>query len=582
MATGAGFQDVAAALHLRVRRDLSDFACSQPLYRSATLSGARINAFAVEPVDLRSRDRAAGAALLAGRFALAGEVVQVEPGESLWDRPSPSRRFAEALHGFDWMGDLLSVAETEAVDAARAHFDDWIEQFGRWNWFAWSPEVAGRRLRALIYAGPRVFQDAGGEPVARRYQIIARTAPRLMRSMALMEETGARLDSAVALALAATAFELGANTFKRANDILAAALKRQILPDGGHVSRNPQAGAQAFVDLAALEDAAKRRGVALNFEVRRALDRLAPMTRFFQISGGALAAFHGGGDGDAPALKAAAKLVDAPKKSFDIAPHTRFHRIEAGGAVLIMDTGAPAAHALAGEAHASALAFEFAAGGVRLIVNCGWSADQPGHWREAVRATAAHSALTLEETSSGRLLRPGWKRELLGPRLATGPEPVRARRNEEELGAWLEATHDGYRRSHGLGVRRRVFLASDGGDLRGEDGLYRPVEDGPPANPETRLSFALRFHLHPTVRASLSRDSLSALLVAPNGEGWRFRTDGGPVRIERSVHLSAGAPPQRSTQLVVAGEAEPFGAGDRPPNRVRWAFQRLGRIGGAG
>ena len=54
------------------------------------------------------------------------------------------------------------------------------------------------------------------------------------------------------------------------------------------------------------------------------------------------------------------------------------------------------------------------------------------------------------------------------------------------------------------------------------------------------------------------------------------------MRLEKSVYLAAGAPPQRSTQLVVSGEAEPFGGGERAPNRVRWAFQRLGRVGAAG
>ncbi|MEO1038986.1 MAG: heparinase II/III family protein [Pseudomonadota bacterium] len=582
MTASAGLKDVAAALQLRARRDLSDFAGGQRVYRAATLSGQTVTGFAVEPVDLRQGDKGVGAALLSGRFGLAGETLQIEAGESLWDRPSPSRRFAEALHGFDWLRDLLSVDDPEALSRARAHFDDWISHFGRWNWFAWSPEVTGRRLSALAYAGPRLFEDETGAPVSARYGVVARGARRLARTAPLLAETRDRLDAAIALSLANTVFDLGDTAFKQANEALSVALKRQVLPDGGHVSRSPEAGAELFVDLAALEDAARRRGLQLHFECRRALDRLAPMARFFQLPGGALASFHGGGEGDAQALKAAARLVDAPNKSFDIAPHAGFHRIDAGGSVVIMDTGAPPAHAHARDAHASALAFEFAASGSRLVVNCGWSSDQPNHWRDAVRATAAHSALTLEETSSARLLKPGWRRDLLGPRISEGPEPVRARRNEEELGAWLEATHDGYRQSYGLGVRRRLFLAADGGDLRGEDGLYRPVEDGPPANPEARLQFALRFHLHPGVRASLSRDSLSALLVLPNGDGWRFRTDGGPVRLERSVYLSAGAPPQRSTQLVVAGEAETFGAGDRPPNRVRWAFQRLGRVGAAG
>jgi len=53
------------------------------------------------------------------------------------------------------------------------------------------------------------------------------------------------------------------------------------------------------------------------------------------------------------------------------------------------------------------------------------------------------------------------------------------------------------------------------------------------------------------------------------------------TREASDLYLAAGAPPKRSTQLVIVGEAEPYGGGDRPPNRVRWAFQRLGQVGGA-
>ena len=245
-----------------------------------------------------------------------------------------------------------------------------------------------------------------------------------------------------------------------------------------------------------------------------------------------------------------------------------------------MDAGKPVKGASAVSAHAGTLAFELAAGGHRIIVNCGWADQQPDSWREAVRATAAHSTLTLEETSSARLIPPGWPRKLLGPRFEDQPGMVVARRNEEDIGTWIEASHDGYHESFGLHHRRRLFLAADGGDLRGEDGLFRPVDDGPPEDVDQRYRYAIRFHLHPGVKASLARDGMSALLVLGNGDGWRFRTDGGPIRIERSVYLAAGGGPKRTSQIVVQGEAEPFGAGERPPNRVRWAFQRLGRVGG--
>jgi len=574
--------DLAAALAGKLRREGSDLANALPLYRMGALAGRAPKALIVNPVPLVRGDKARGAAILAGRFVLGGETLEAPPGESIWDKPAPSRRFASALHGFGWLNDLLAVADEEAHAAARTLTDDWISRFGTWNWFSWEPRILGARIEAWLLAAAALFE---GESAPERIACLSRQARRLSRTLDLMAPDQARLSAACRLTLASACLDMK-RTFPRASRALEESLKTQILPDGGHVSRNPQAAADILIALAELDAAAGIRGLALPDEVRRAMDRLSAFVRFCRLPGGALGAFHGGGEGDARAMDAALTHVSGGRKpgkaSFNVAPHSGFHRAEAGGAVVLFDAGGPPPGAHAAECHASALAFEFAAPGGRLVVNCGWSGDQPASWREAVRATAAHSVLTLEETSSARQLAPGWRRSLLGARIEHGPDPVRVRRNEEDLGVWLEATHDGYRRAFGLSLRRRLFLASDGGDLRGEDGLFRPVEDGAPDDPEARLRFAIRFHLHPDVKSSLSRDSLSALIVLPNGEGWRFRTDGGPVRLERSVYLAAGAPPRRSTQLVVSGEAEPFGGGDRPPNRVRWAFQRLGRVGAAG
>ena len=578
------FADLTGAAARRLRRESSDLANALALYRLPSLAGKTPDRLAVRPADLNRGDKARGAAILAGRFTLVGETLQVEPGESIWDRPAPSRRFAESLHRFSWLADLLAVEDGEAQDAARVLVDDWIARFGRWNWFSWEPRILEGRIRAWLLAGDALFDQEAGPA---RLRIVTRQTRRLARAFPVIEPDRTRLEAAISLAMAMVCLDMSGAAAARAGAALETALKAQILPDGGHVSRNPQAAAETLIALCVLDQTAAARGAALPAEVRRAMDRLAGFVRFARLPGGGLAAFHGGGEGPAHAMDLALKHVAGGKKiaaspAFNVAPHSGYHRADAGGSVIFFDAGPPPPGLHAADSHASALAFQFAASGGPIVVNCGWRPDQPGAWREAVRATAAHSALTLEETSSARLLAPGWKRDLMGPRIERGPDPVKARRNEEDLGVWLEGTHDGYRRAFGLSVRRRIFLAVDGGDLRGEDGLFRPVEDGPPDDPEARLRFSIRFHLHPDVRASLSRDSLSALLVAANGEGWRFRTDGGPVRLEKSVYLAAGAPPQRSTQLVVSGEAEPFGGGERAPNRVRWAFQRLGRVGAAG
>lgn len=578
-------RDLAAALMLRARRELSDLANAAPPFRLYALGGKTPEAFTVSPKPLVKGDKAQGATLLGGRFDLAGEALERAEGESVWDLPAPSKSFAETLHRFDWLKDLLSVDDPEAAQMACQLTDEWLNRFGKWNWFSWEPPVLEGRIWAWMLAADTLL-DPNDQETPRRLKALTRQTRRLGRSLSLMTEDKSRLFAAITLRLATLVLDFPAIMQGRAQTSLDRYLQAQILPDGGHADRNPQTAAQVLLSLMVLDNAAHTRGISLSEETSRTVDRISGFVRFCRMPGGGLSVFNGGGEGPSSAIDQAIKKLSGTKaensRSFNVAPHSGYQRLEAGGAVLIMDTGGPPKGRHAGEAHAGALAFEFAAPGGRMVVNCGWTPDQPRSWREAVRATAAHSVLTLEETSSTRFLQPGLMRNLVGPGIATSPDPVHARRNEEDLGVWLEASHEGYRDVFGLALRRRLFLASDGGDLRGEDSLFRPVEDGAPEDPERRYRYAIRFHLHPSVKASLSRDSLSALLVAGNGDGWRFRTDGGPVRLERSVYLAVGSKPERSTQLVVTGEAEPFGGGERPPNRIRWAFQRLGRVGGAG
>ena len=578
MAGAVRLSDYAGAAMIAIRREASSSFNAMGL-GGFLRGGGAAKPLRLTPHDLREGDVEAGEAFAAARFQLAGETLEAENAAAIWSQPAPSRAFARSLHGFDWLPDL--IAAPNGAELAREHADAWIELFGRWNSFSWDSDILAARIIAWLKAGDTLLADETGDG-KKRLKSVLRQAHYLSRAAGLADDGAPRLRAAVALTLAGHCLD-GQEAMSRAGlAMLEREIKRQILPDGGHVSRAPQAAAEALIDLVCVKETLAALDQPVSDPLRKAIDRLGPVVRFFRFADGGLASFHGGGEGDRDAIELALGHDSRPGRIFGFAPHSGYHRAHAGGATVILDAGEAARGALSAGAHASALAFEMDAAGGRLVVNCGWSDDQPPHWREAVRASAAHSTLTLEETSSARLLPPGWRRKLLGPRLATASGPVTARRNEEDMGVWLEGVQEGYRELYGLSHRRRVFLAADGGDLRGEDALFRPVEDGAPPNVEARYRFAIRFHLHPTVRASLSRDAMSALLVQPNGDGWRFRTDGGPVRLERSVYLAAGAPPQRATQIVVQGEAEPFGAGDRPPNRVRWAFQRLGRIGGAG
>ncbi|MDB5451223.1 MAG: hypothetical protein JWQ52_2351, partial [Phenylobacterium sp.] len=135
---------VVPALALAVRRGLTQEWAASPLRRWA-LAHPAPDGLGATPADLRPADPETGRRILAGAFLLAGETLAVGPRGDPWDRASPSRRFAVALHRFGWMGGLLAAGPEGAVEGLRLTLE-WRRLFGRWNAFAWSAEVLERRV----------------------------------------------------------------------------------------------------------------------------------------------------------------------------------------------------------------------------------------------------------------------------------------------------------------------------------------------------------------------------------------------------------------------------------------------------
>jgi uncharacterized heparinase superfamily protein len=347
----------------------------------------------------------------------------------------------------------------------------------------------------------------------------------------------------------------------RALRFLPGELERQFHPDGGHVERSPGQLLLAVQDLIEIRNLLHGAGVDAPPALSVVLERAGRALALFKLGDGGLAAFNGTRD-EAPAL---VELVLTQGQAKNRAPlmleESGFHRLQAGQAVVVCDAGAPppgrpgdpATGLPRGAdrfAHAGTLSFEMSAGRERLVVNCGAAPAAESGWRDALRATAAHSTLVIAETNSAEL-----RDEGLGRR----PERVTAERHEADGAQWLEATHDGWRSNFRAVHRRRLYLAQSGEDLRGED-ILEMAELGAP-----RPSFLLRFHLHPDVAAEPQEDGETVLLRLPSGRIWRLRSKGARASLEESVHLSGGA--RRSAQVVLRAESG--------SDTVQWAITRM-------
>ena len=362
---------------------------------------------------------------------------------------------------------------------------------------------------------------------------------------------GPATPAALGLAFSGLCLSEGHKRLKKGVALLCRELDRQILADGGHVSRNPSAQLSILLDLLSLRDALTARRIEVPKPVRDAIDRMMPMLRFFRHGDGGLALFNDSNEEEGWAVDLALTQADAKGRPGASAPDSGFERLVANRTLVLMDVGAPPPPGLDGHAHAGTLSFEMSVGKERLIVNCGAYAGGRAAWRQVQRSTAAHSAASIADSSSAEILPDG--------RLGRRPSAVTAARQSDSGNSWVEASHDGYCDTHGIRHTRRVYLAAGGDDFRGADSFAGAAG----------RAFTLRFHLHPDVKPLMVHDDSAVLLRLPSGASWRLRAAGGRLSLAESVYLGERGVVRRCEQVVIEGVT---GAEE---TQVRWAFQAL-------
>lgn len=544
--SGAIYPAEAPDLLTRLRREAWRSLAAGPLYRH-TLVGPSPTALRLKLTEHWPGDAKRGAAILAGDIEFVGELVRNPM--PVWLPAGAGPGWLAAWQGFGWLDDLIGVGAA-ARDPARALIQSWLAENKAWHPVGWRSDVVATRILAWIVH----FEEIAGRESDRalRRALLASIAAQVrhLARVAGWELAGAaRLRALKGLIGGLVALGGSEKRVARAVRALERELPMQVLPDGGHRTRSPSVQLQVLRDLidtrAMLREAKREIPGAL----QQAIERMAPMLRFFRHGDRRLALFNNSVEEDGVVVDLALTRSETRGHAPVQAPHAGFQRLQAGQSLVLVDTGKPPPHGFDGEAHAGTLSFELSQGRERIIVNCGGYRGAKPAWRRVSRASAAHSVLVVGDTNAVEIAADG--------SLGRAPATVRCERAEEGGHQWIAATHDGYRQRFGVTYSRELYLAADGDDLRGEDKLTG----------RSGAAFAVRFHLHPAVEASLIEDGGGALLILSSGARWRLRAAGAEMSLGESVYLGSGEV-RKTQQIVLSGTTGPSGA------TVRWAMRR--------
>jgi uncharacterized heparinase superfamily protein len=540
---------------------------------SMSYPGSQAEQLLLAPQELRTADPSFATELYNGHFGLAGRLAELN-AESPFEIEPPSESWERELYGFGWLRHLRAAGSELSREQAKALVGDFIRLRRSIKGLAWQPDIVGRRVISWL-ANSVLILDSG-EPQAYEEFLRALTAQLRYLSASYRDcpDGVPRLVNLMALIYAGLCIADQQSVVDRYTRPFCKELERQILPDGGHISRNSEALVELLLDLLPLRQCFVARDRAPPKELTDAIDRIMPMLRFFRIGDGTLARFNGCGPTPTDALATVLAYDDVEGSHVRSAVNSAYVRLNCGTMQLICDMGPAPAVSLSYNAQAGFLSFEMASGDAPMIVNCGTPSLDHQEWLPFARSTAAQSTLTFEDSSSGEFSSGvDGTPSVIGAPLV-GPANAQATLSDQGDNLRIKGQHDGYLSRYGVSHARQFLIPQTGKLISGEDKLTAPKGL---SSPEGLIAgaYAIRFHLHPSVKAAVSDDGRSVSLLLKNGETWRISSNAPETAIEESFFLADARGPQRSSQVVLSGVM-----GEAYEVRIVWNIEQVGAHGG--
>ena len=511
------------------------------------------------PRDHVVGDRARGDALLGGRLSLGNDEIDLAAID--FSAVGARGALAREVQGFSWLRDLAASASRErGARLAEAVAGRWLIAHGTRVDEAWAPELWGERILFWTAYAPYILSSRDAGYRSALLNTLARGARHLDGTADKAPPGLPRITAWAGALVAALTVQGAISRLSRAESGLMRSLAGAQFEDGGLMSRNPQEQ-MLLVDRLGLVRAAyfaarQTQPEALESAASAALAALHGVT----MGDNALSSWQGGNAGDAARLAALVEGCGLRARALRQARGWGYQRLSALGTIIVLDAAPPPPARIAPTGSASTLALEMSDGAQRLVVNCGGPGlaptAMPSELVQALRSTAAHSTMVLDDTNSTAILPDG--------SLGKGVTDVEIARSEDNDCSRIEASHDGYVKGFALVHQRRLSLGNDGKEVRGEDRLSprgrRKIREAAP--------FAIRFHLAPGVEPTITADGMGAILRSAGAPPWNFRCRGAMLQVEESLFVNGRGQPVPTLQLVVVGEVSDIGG------EIAWQFRR--------
>ena len=464
---------------------------------------------------------------------------------NLWKITNLENDKTKKLHDFGWLPALNIKTEKELGCLI---VDQWINNFSNYNEKYWTFDVITNRLINWISSYDIIFKNSDLIFRSKVINNIVKQAKHLFKNINLINTGIDKIKSLAALILVGNSFEQYEEYTQFGLKNLEDELSDFINKDGFVKTKNPEDLFWTLYFLVLIKEwlilSRKQTPAFINIYI----NSLGISFKFLRFSNGDLPLFNGANQINTERFY---EYLESRGYEFENMENIfcGYAKIKSKKIEIFMDANNPSSMLHSRNYQAGPLSFELSSNGEKFICNSGSAKNLGEELSYLSSSTAAHSTITINDTSSCIFQKNKMIRKYFGNSLIEKHDIFKKEfKNDKEF---IRCTigHNGYEKRFKLLHERQITLFKNKSHVEGIDNLKcKNLEN-------KNLTYSVRFHIHPDIRITKTMGN-DILLSSNNGEGWIFRSPQIPTKIEKNLYFGNPNIIKESSFILLEGNIE--------------------------
>ena len=464
---------------------------------------------------------------------------------NVWKITNLEKDKTKKLHNFCWLPALNIKTEKELGCLI---IDQWINNFSNYNEKYWTLDVVTMRLIYWISSYEIIFKNSDLIFRSKVINNIVKQTKHLFKNISLVSSGVNKIKSLAALILVGNSFEQYEEYTQFGLKNLEDELGNFVNKDGFVKSKNPEDLFWTLYFLVLIKEwlilSRKQTPAFINIYI----NSLGICFKFLRFSNGDLPLFNGANHINTEKFY---EFLESRGYEFENMENIfcGYAKIKSKKIELFIDANNPSSMLHSRNYQAGPLSFELASNGVKFICNSGSGKNLGEELSYLSSSTAAHSTVTINDTSSCIFQKNALIRKYFGNSLIEKHNIFKQEFKNDKEFIQCVVGHDGYEKRFKILHERQITLFKLKNHIEGIDSLKcKNLEN-------KNLTFSVRFHIHPDIRITKTMGN-DILLSSSGGEGWIFRSPQIPTKIEKNLYLGNSDNIKESSFILLEGNIE--------------------------